>query len=83
MGLCLFFLPNLPGATFIQGGTLIPDSRVTALIYDSKPGFLLVMINNWFRNIQTSQSTACRSLWILVISIEIPFSTYFLVTWQV
>ena len=22
------FLPNLPGATFIQGGTFIPDSRV-------------------------------------------------------
>ena len=28
MGLPLFFLPNLPGATFIQGGTFIPDSRV-------------------------------------------------------
>ena len=28
MGLCLFFLPNFPGATFIQGGTFIPDSRV-------------------------------------------------------
>ena len=26
--LCLLFLPNVPGATFIQGGTLIPDSRV-------------------------------------------------------
>ena len=29
MGLRLFFLPNFPGATFIQGGTFIPDSRVT------------------------------------------------------
>ena len=29
MGLCLFFWPNFPGATFIQGGTLIPDSRVS------------------------------------------------------
>ena len=28
MGLCLFFLPNFPGATFIQGATFIPDSRV-------------------------------------------------------
>ena len=27
-GLCLLFLPNVPGATFIQGGTFIPDSRV-------------------------------------------------------
>ena len=28
MGLCLFFLSNFSGATFIQGGTFIPDSRV-------------------------------------------------------
>ena len=28
MGLRLFFLPNFPGATFIQGATFIPDSRV-------------------------------------------------------
>ena len=28
-GLCLFFLQNVPGAMFIQGGTFIPDSRVT------------------------------------------------------
>ena len=28
MGLRLFFLPNFPGAMFIQGGTFIPDSRV-------------------------------------------------------
>ena len=27
-GLCLLFLPNVPGAMFIQGGTFIPDSRV-------------------------------------------------------
>ena len=33
MGLCLFFLPNFPGATFIQGGTFIPDSRVNLLNY--------------------------------------------------
>ena len=28
MGLRLFFLPNFPEGTFIQGGTFIPDSRV-------------------------------------------------------
>ena len=28
MGLRLFFLPNFLGATFIQGATFIPDSRV-------------------------------------------------------
>ena len=28
MGLRLFFLANFPGATFIQGATFIPDSRV-------------------------------------------------------
>ena len=27
-GLCLLFLPNVPGAMFIQGDTFIPDSRV-------------------------------------------------------
>ena len=27
-GLCLMFLPNVPGATFIQEGTFIPESRV-------------------------------------------------------
>ena len=31
MGLRLFFLPNFPGAMFIQGGTFIPDSRVCTL----------------------------------------------------
>ena len=28
-GLCLFFLTNFPEATFIQGASSIPDSRVT------------------------------------------------------
>ena len=32
MGLRLFFLPNFPGAMFIQGGTFIPDSRVVELV---------------------------------------------------
>ena len=31
-GLCLLFLPNIPGAMFIQGGTFIPDSRVVELM---------------------------------------------------
>ena len=31
MGLLLFFLPNFLGATFIQGGTFIPDSGVPHL----------------------------------------------------
>ena len=30
-GLSLFFLPNVPGAMFIQGGTFILDSRVLCL----------------------------------------------------
>ena len=30
-GLCLLFLRNVPGATFIQGGTSIPESRVLNL----------------------------------------------------
>ena len=45
MGLCLLFLPNFPGATFIQGGTFIPDSRVckfkNALIPVWIPNFAL------------------------------------------
>jgi hypothetical protein len=31
MGLCLLFLPNVPGTMFIQGATSIPDSRVPNL----------------------------------------------------
>ena len=31
-GLCLLFLPNVPGAMFIQEGTFIPDSRVHGLM---------------------------------------------------
>ena len=30
-GLYILFLPNVPGATFIQGGMFIPDSRVVLL----------------------------------------------------
>ena len=32
-GLCLLFLPNVPGATIIQGGTFIPESRVPVVIW--------------------------------------------------
>ena len=31
-GLCLLFLPNVPGTMFIQGGTFIPDSRVKVFL---------------------------------------------------
>ena len=31
----LTFLPNVPGATFIQGGTFIPDSRVGSLKFQN------------------------------------------------
>ena len=37
-GLRLFFLTNFPEATFIQGATFIPDSRVhdeQGIMYDS------------------------------------------------
>ena len=36
MGLRLSFLPNFPGAMFIQGGMFIPDSRVTKV---ARPDF--------------------------------------------
>ena len=36
MGLRLFFLPNFPGAMFIQVATFIPDSRVTDFFLLSK-----------------------------------------------
>ena len=41
MGLRLFFLSNFPGATFIQGATFIPDSRVHNLM--SKTRFSLFL----------------------------------------
>ena len=56
MGLCLFFLPNFPGATFILGAMFIPDSRVctrflsyaekvctTVQRFDGKAGLLLTL----------------------------------------
>ena len=33
-GLRLMFLPNVPGAMFIQGGTFIPESRVTQTVVE-------------------------------------------------
>ena len=38
MGLRLFFLPNFPGATFIQGATFIPDSRVVVFLCNEGEG---------------------------------------------
>ena len=40
-GLCLLFLLNVPGATFIQGGTFIPDSRVTLKVIRTLEQFVL------------------------------------------
>ena len=39
-GLRLLLFPNVPGATFIQGATLIPESRVVIL---GQPGSLKCM----------------------------------------
>ena len=36
MGLLLFFLPNFPGAMFIQGAMFIPDSRVYMCFFAEK-----------------------------------------------
>ena len=50
MGLRLFFLPNFPGATFIQGATYIPDSRATSKssnnVKYSKWNFLIQNVTN-------------------------------------
>ena len=44
MGLRLFFLPNFPGATFIQGVRFILDSRVF--------GDILWILQDWKNSIQ-------------------------------
>ena len=41
MGLHLFFLPNYPGAKFIQGARFIPDSRVVLAVYHSLVSYVL------------------------------------------
>ena len=38
MGLRIFFLPNFPGATLIQGAMFIPDSRVNQRGVGGKTG---------------------------------------------
>ena len=47
MGLRLFFLPNFPGAMFIQGATFIPDSRVQ---YAFLPPFVKVWLIQGMKN---------------------------------
>ena len=47
-GLRLLFLPNVAGATFIQGGTFIPDSRVALLIVRRKKNFAPIKIMGIF-----------------------------------
>ena len=61
MGLRIFFLPNFPGATFIQGAMFIPDSRVVKLseiqilngLYSSSPtkerGHIRLRLGNQIR----------------------------------
>ena len=44
-GLCLLFLPNVPGAMFIQGGTFIPDSRVSLL---NNCTYFLLVSSGWY-----------------------------------
>ena len=46
MGLSLFFLPNFPGAKFIQGATFIPDSRVgiTFLLHNHKENVIIRLL---------------------------------------
>ena len=42
------FLPNVPGATFIQGGTFIPESRVACRVLHGNVGpvYLLQVSKN-------------------------------------
>ena len=61
MGLCLFFLPNFTGATFIQGGTFIPDSRVKSSVYR------LVRITN--SNLKLQNHTYIIVMYLLVVQI--------------
>ena len=52
MGLRLFFLPNFPGTTLIQGGTFIPDSRVMTshLCYEISAGLMFCNLLKEGRN---------------------------------
>ena len=54
MGLRLLFLPNFPGATFIQGGTFIPDSRVVRFIAETVFSYLLKF---YLKNIFMAESS--------------------------
>ena len=50
MGLRLFFLPNFPGATFIQGATFIPDSRVHSKCWNIKRKITNLYISSKYWN---------------------------------
>ena len=43
--LCLLFLPDVPRAMFIQGGTFIPDSRVPGRLLKAAAGSLPWLAN--------------------------------------
>ena len=53
MGLRLFFLLNFPVATFIQGATFIPDSRVVIF---------------WLKMVKTTVSLKVSCIWDFLIS---------------
>ena len=45
-GIYLLFIPNVPGATFIQGCTFIPDSRVSLLSPKPRGNYLWPVLQN-------------------------------------
>ena len=53
MGLCLFFLPNFPGATFIQGATIITDSILirTNLFAHARQIWIPNPWSNWLKTV--------------------------------
>ena len=73
MGLPFFFLPNFPGATFIQGATFIPDSSVCT---KTLKGFRGLKISNvlkyfWFPHILWVYLTrkTCGQHWFTSLNI--------------
>ena len=50
MGLPLFFLPNFPGARFIQEAMFIPDSRVGTLKCPRLPSLVLAIYSIYGMN---------------------------------
>ena len=57
MGLRLFFLPNFPGATFIQGAAFIPDSRVNVQSNSSNKQYFKIGNTGWEKNHKKNKRT--------------------------